>query len=315
MFEKLIQQNKSSIGSGAQYFGRSLKERPPFLSSDNKLIFLCGANQEPGKPSQRRQSLKKFIEEKVKNCRVLYAEDMFSELVRNGSSHEKNILDMECDISKIADEVIIILESYSAFCELGAFSRDDFRGKLIIINDKKFKHEESFINKGPIKAAEESDAPVFWYSMTSNGLSELDAIGTVFSGIKNHLERDRKKNRCRADLFEKDDLNLSMNKESVYLLHDIVCLMGPVSYKEIVAFFVAAFGSRDYGILKRILGILRSSGFVISYESCARKGEWIYRSNSNVMFFEYEFDLSRIIAAARITNFRSNRERFCKLKR
>lgn len=83
MLEKLICQ-ESAIGTRVKDFGRSLKERPPFLSRNDKLIFLCGANQSINNPSERRKALKKFIESSVDHCRVIYAEGVFEELSRHG---------------------------------------------------------------------------------------------------------------------------------------------------------------------------------------------------------------------------------------
>ena len=78
---------------------------------------------------------------------------MFLTLQKEG--HKGNILDVEHDISEFADHIIIILESPSAFAELGAFAHAKLRNKLIIINDKKYESENSFINLGPIKAIRE----------------------------------------------------------------------------------------------------------------------------------------------------------------
>lgn len=119
-----------------------------------KFIFLCGANKNNGEPSARRVELINFSEKHLDNCHFFLAELVFKELSNDEEEQlSDNLLDIETDLSMLADHIIIVLESYSSFTELGAFAYSkQLRKKLIIVNNTKFINEKSFINMGPIKA-------------------------------------------------------------------------------------------------------------------------------------------------------------------
>lgn len=311
MFEKLISQHNSSVGLKVKKFGQALGKSLPLFRKDNCLIFLCGANQGVNQPSERRCALKKFIESQSSGHRVVYAEAVFDELVRQGDK-DNNLLDMENDISRIVDIIVIVLESPSAVCELGAFSHSSLRSKLVVINSSCFRDQESFINKGPIEAIEKSGGSVLWYDMKGDGVSRVDGIGSIFKGLRERLDvdRDRKFKKSKIDIGS--IVPLSINKECLYLVHDIVFFMGPVSYRELVEFFISAFGKRKYDILKNILAILNSSG-MIKVDEIRVRGKFlerVYRVSIQEMYLDYSFDIMPLISAARRENFVSNPWRF-----
>lgn len=279
-----------------------VSSRPPSIGRDNQLIFLCGANQSPDTPSARRTALKRFIESTSPNHKVIYAEGVFNELSRIGG-HKKNILDLEHDISDIADRIIIILESYSAFCELGAFSHQKMRDKLIIINDSAFKDQESFINLGPIAAAAEANSPILWYPMQRDGIEKTDGIGTTYSEIIKSITTKKAPTSQKVDKV--DSFNTS--KTSLYFTHDLVYLFGPITHKELIAILETAFGKRNYDKLKNILGILKSADLI---ESRCAKNEFYYKSTSKSLFLKYSISTNSIISSFRTFHLKNNPERF-----
>lgn len=131
----------------------------------------------PGEPSERRKAIKRFVESISTEYRVIYAEGVFNELTKLG--HGMNSLDLEHEISAIADRILIVLESPSAFCELGAFAHKTLREKLIIVNDSQFEGSKSFIDTGPLAAARECKSPILWYPMAKDGVWKTDGIGAV----------------------------------------------------------------------------------------------------------------------------------------
>jgi hypothetical protein len=311
MFEKLILQPNSSVGSRVKKFGRALEKGLPFLRKENGLIFLCGANKGINTPSKRREAVKRFIESCSQDYRVVYAEPFFEEFSKDNSrKKEFNLLDLEEDISKISDLIIIILESPGSICELGAFSRALFRNKLVVINNSDYLTEDSFINGGPLKAVSDSKGRVLWYEMRSNGVTQLDGIGSVFSDIRKILGIALgRKTRSRVHKI----IPLDVDKSSLYFIHDLIHFMGPVSYVEIVRFLIALFGQDEsYDSLKKILAILKSSGMVCSSEVSTSNGkkEWVYRTLSKETYLDYEFDTYPLIASMRRENFLRNPWRF-----
>ncbi len=311
MFEKLILQPNSSVGSRVRKFRQALEKGLPFLRKENGLIFLCGANKDINTPSKRREAVKRFIESCSQDYRVVYAEPFFEEFSKENSRRKEfNLLDLEDDISSISDLIIIILESPGSICELGAFSRALFRSKLVVINNSDYLNQDSFINGGPLKAVSDGKGRVLWYEMRSNGITQLDGIGSVFADIGKILSLTLgRKTRSRVPKI----IPLGVDKPSLYFIHDVIHFMGPVSYTEIVKFLIALFGPNgSYDALKKILAILKSSEMVCSREVSTGNGkkEWVYRALSKETYLDYEFDTYPLIASMRRENFLRNPWRF-----
>lgn len=165
----------------------------------SKLVFLCGANKDKDSISERRKALIEFSKIHLRNTQFILAERMFFTLQKEGE--KGNILDVENNISKVADHIIIILESPSAFAELGAFTHTSLREKLIVINDKKYEYENSFINLGPIKAIKElpeGKQNIIHYKMRVDGIDRPDAIGEVFEPLFDLLKPKAPSKRKRT---------------------------------------------------------------------------------------------------------------------
>ena len=280
MLTVAILQSNSAVSKRLMEFGLALKANPPFLEPTDHFVFLCGANQGPGTPSARRQAIKNFIETHGQNCRTIYAERVFSEIVSLGQ--RRNALDIEDIISRVADSVLIILESESAFCELGAFSHGEIRKKLILINDSAFRASESFINTGPIAAAEEAKSPVFWYPMSNTGASTLDGIGATYAHLAKAISE---RSPSRATRIKEDLFAFPKNKISLYFVHDLVYLFGPITHKELIAVALILGGKRSYDEISEMLGILRASDLV-DRKSVA--GLAVYTSKARKTLIRYD---------------------------
>lgn len=293
---------KSAVGARLIKLGLSLKDSPPLLSRAKLLIFLCGASVAT-KPSPRRQALQRFIHSLSESHTVIYAEGVFAELVRHG--HKKNILDLEHEISEVADKILIILESESAFCELGAFAGPALREKLIIVNSSHFRSSESFINQGPIAAAQEARAPVLWYPMVASSDKALDSIGAIFPALKASLvHRNPRGERVSLEKLAR----LGMNKYSLYFVHDLVLFAGPISHEELVSVLKCLFPTeKSFDALKNLLGVLRESGLVSSHKV---KERWIVRTTGTDPFLRYGVDVAPLMASFRTYHLRTNPERY-----
>lgn len=290
---------KSAVRRRLDEFGGAVKVSPPSLSRNKQLIFLCGANSAPGTPSPRREALKKYIQGISGDYSVIYAESVFNELIKVG--HLKNALDLEHEISDIADKIIIVLESESAFCELGAFAHQALRKKLIVINDSQFREGQSFINTGPLAAMAEVKSPTLWYPM-SNIRSKVDGIGAVFFELKEALSVKPRKSTLKTDFSE-----LNTDKSSLYFIHDLVLFAGAISYKELVQILVTLFGDKRYDLLHRLLGILRAAGLITNY--MVEKNR-IYRTVGRTPFLSYASDTNALMSTFRSTLIKSYPERF-----
>ncbi|MEZ5617925.1 MAG: retron St85 family effector protein [Rhodocyclaceae bacterium] len=302
MLTRTLNHDKSAVGRRLKKFGLALRASPPFLSRANQLIFLCGANRETGIPSARREAIKRFIETMSDDYRVIYAESVFAELMKMG--HRRNALDLEHEISALADKIFIVLESPSAFCELGAFAHHSLREKLVIINDSHFKPDDSFINTGPIAAAAEAKAPILWYPMAPTGIHSLDGIGATFMGIKEAIDSKPLSGSFRVpeDLSE-----LTASKISLYFVHDLVLIAGPLSHEELVTLLISTFGKKNFDMLKHLLGVLRAANLIRSYDAL---GTWVYRSVGSRPFMRYSASVHSLMASFRRFHLRVTPERF-----
>lgn len=273
---------KRSINSGRVLL-------PPTIA---RFVFLCGANKSKDEISERRKALINFSERHLPHTYFFLAEKMFSTLREEG--HKENLLDVEHLISDFSDYVLIVLESPSAFTELGAFSHHALREKLVIINDEKFKDEESFINLGPIKAINESSGSerTICYKMSNNGIWSKDAIGDTFYKIHQLFQKPL---RSRSKAVKLEDLHpgKSFDKYSAMFLHDLIFLSGPLTHKEVIELLLHLFGKSNFNNTSHLLAILCAFG------SIERNEKGLYRSKRPECYYKYNFDLSPFIAVFR----------------
>jgi len=113
-------------------------------------IFLCG------KALGAKDSLRAEIAKALDNLpypfrySIMYPEDLFEELL-SGPFHQ-DLLSLETVLARSVDAVVLVLESYGAVAELGAFANHpQLRSKLVCVQDQRFRKAKSFINYGPLR--------------------------------------------------------------------------------------------------------------------------------------------------------------------
>lgn len=264
-----------------------------YLPSDiTKFVFLCGANKAPKIISERRKALIEFSKIHLPHTQFFLAENMFSTLKDEG--HKGNILDVENLISDFSDYILIVLESPSAFTELGAFSHDQLRAKLVVVNDFEYKDEDSFINLGPIKAIEEKSGKerIVYYKMSADGVENRDAIGDTYHQIF-ELLKDPIKSTGKAVSLESLDPSTNFDKKSAMFLHDLIYLSGPMLHKEVIELLKLIFGNNNYNKAAHLLAMLTS------FESIERNTCGLYRSKIKQPYYDFRFDTSKYISTFR----------------
>ena len=225
--------SKKVIRDRIKHFRQSILEsRAYYPKNISKFIFLCGANKNKDSISERRRALLEFSKKQLPHTQFFLAEKMFLALQQEG--HKGNILDIEHEITKFADKIIIVLESNSSFAELGAFSHTELREKLIVINNSKFQHSESFINLGPINAIKEKAGVgnIIHYKMSEEGIHKMDAIGDTFAPLFDLLKTPLKGKSSPVKLEECNPAT-NFDKYSVMFVHDLVYIGGPLAHQEL----------------------------------------------------------------------------------
>lgn len=270
---------------------------------DVQFVFLCGANIETGKPSKRREHLLDFSSKQLPYTKFFLAESIFD--VLKAGRHKENILDVENELSKFADHIIIVLESESAFCELGAFaSSHELRKKIIVINDLGLKESQSFINLGPIKAIEElpsGENKLLYYTMDKDGKIRGDGIGALFGKLHKLLHRKPKKQRRRV---KECDPNKYFTKDSLRFVHDLVYFTNPVYFTELSEIVKILFDQINNRILQKHLALL------VAIEQIVPVKENLYKSAYHMPYFEYSYlDIYDMLASFKNMYFRYDSRR------
>lgn len=293
----------SSISKKIDLFKAAIHRGCIVSPSDvSKFVFLCGANKEDGTVSERRRAIINFAKKKLPHAHIFLAEKIFPLLQNEG--HKANLLDIERNISKFADKILIVLESNSSFAELGAFCHDELRNKVIVINDIAYAKAKSFINLGPIKAIEESGGKenIILYKMSADGINKLDAIGSTFYGLHKILKEQLPE---KPAILHSDDVNPSkvFNKVSLRFIHDLIYVTGPITRVEVIEILKSLFGKNDYKKITEHIALL--SAFDAVYDI----GGNVYKSRLTKMYFEYKFDINAVIASFRNYTLKFKSER------
>lgn len=299
----LISSPKSAVWRQLDNFRIAVERKEIWRPTDDvQFVFLCGANIDSSTPSKRRQNLLDFSSRNLPYAKFFLAESIFKVLEAEGN--KVNLLDIENDLSAFSDFVIVVLESESSFCELGAFAtHKELREKMIVINDLEHKKSTSFINLGPIKAINEisGGTHVLYYKMEISGKLTGDGIGDVFHKLHALIHKEPAKKRSRA---QKYDPNENLSKDSLRFVHDLIYLSGPVSFPELSRIIKVIFSSSKEKQIHKHLGLLCAT------EQVQRSDLGLYYSLYNKPFFEYDHhDINNVIASFKNMYFRYDRGR------
>lgn len=272
-----------------------------------EFVFLCGANASNQNISARRKALMKFAETHLSDVLFFIAEDVFFTLEQE--AHKGNLLDIEDNIAEFADKIIIVLESESAFTELGFFSHTKLRNKLIVINNSKFIESKSFINMGPIKAIEETPGKerIIYYKMREDGVHKVDSIGDVYAPLYEILSRQHQKRSSPISPINLDDCNpgIHFNKKSAMMVHDLIYFSGPILHAELVEVLKIIFGSQSFNKVKEHEALL----VAINSLERSKKKHW-YKSKLRKPYYHYKFDTNSLISVYRNYMLKFYPERF-----
>ena len=119
-----------------------------YIQHSNIDLFLCGGASNKSYISNRDELRKRL--EKDKKLSIFYPEDMFMELL---SRKKYDLFTLENFLAENSDLIMIVCESPGSFTELGAFtSNEKTRRKLVVLIQKKYKNDKSFIMQGPVRS-------------------------------------------------------------------------------------------------------------------------------------------------------------------
>jgi hypothetical protein len=174
------------------------------------VIFLCGAFN-----SKSRDAIRNYLSKHSPDLDLFYAEKVWDEIATLG---HRDALQMEEDLAKLADLIIVIVESAGALTELGAFSiSPSLRKKLLPIVNKEYEHHSSFIANGPLHwiDAESDFRPTIY--------APLDMVLTAIDEIEERIKRITKSHSIKIS-----DLSTSP-KHFLFFIYDLISVIQPAS--------------------------------------------------------------------------------------
>ncbi|WP_369773132.1 retron St85 family effector protein [Thioalkalivibrio sp. ALMg3] len=296
--------NRHAVSNSLSSIRHSLHDGKITLPPKNTtFVFLCGANISRNVVSTRRQAIIDFSRHALPHSSFFIAERALDVLQKE--SHNENLIDIEHRISQFADYILIVLESPSAFTELGAFSSKELRDKLIVINDSKHEDSTSFIHLGPLKALKDAQghSRVIYYPMAPDGITYLDAVGETFATLSALLP-PRVRRSTRLPPSDADPAS-HCTKSAALFLHDLIYIAGPIKHAEVIKLCRNVFDpDGSYNNVRILLGIL------VAFDAVTRCTEGLYRSTRSEPYLKYNLDINSIVAQFRTLHLKNNPERF-----
>lgn len=159
------------------------------VNQSKTTIFLCGADIRNNKTARARMA--EILNENPRFS-LLYPEDIFDDLLA-GQGHY-SLLELENILADSVDCIIIFPESPGSFAEIGAFSNNEkLAKKMIVLSNKKYKYDKSFINYGPyrlIKRSKSGKVININYDDLSHPINKIN----IYRNVNVHISQIKKNN-------------------------------------------------------------------------------------------------------------------------
>jgi len=177
-------------------------------------VFLCGAS------TSKRDTVRDMLNSAFKKdakFNTVYPEYIFASIL---GKKGYNLLELEDDLARQVDLIILPLEGIGTYCELGAFAvNKSLLPKIVVINERTYEKYKSFINLGPVDLIKKQKPKnVIYYDKGK----EKDIIDKVVKMAR--LKRYEKKIS-----YELDNL-FNLSRLILYL----IAVFHPISIDEII---------------------------------------------------------------------------------
>jgi len=204
------------------------------------LVLACGRRPNPTLPGGRDRILE-YMKRHLKMYEFFMAEWVFQLLAK---SDNRNLLEVEAGLSDYCDCLLIVLESESTYAELGAFAiQDKLAENMLVVNDRGFEREESFISMGPIDRVDRLSrfGPTIYV--------DPDCILRAAPEIVARLQSAQPKKGTGFRVSDAESFAGLEPKIRMLLLLDMIALFHPVSHKEIIHILKCVFGGGKYEVI------------------------------------------------------------------
>ena len=186
--------------------------------------------------------------------------------------HYCNLLTFEEDLSQLASLVVIILESYGAVAELGAFIvNEKIKNKLVIVLTDKHAEAKSFITLGLLSHLNEEVILAYDWDYKDIKETAKNELPILSKDIEKII-----KNR------KIEHVNINNSGHIAYIIHELIILFKALTSKEIYDFLKQLKLNIEIKTVKKCLYLL----YLLDLTKSRRKG--------NRQFFIAKCDISRV---------------------
>lgn len=132
--------------------------------------------------AQLRVALIEYVESELHHQSTLGEHRGVAEMADKNFGDLSTVVLSEVAMVNDAEAVVILPCSPGSFCELGAWSaRDDIAKKMLILADKRFRSQKSYVKLGVFKLAEDAGAKIEWLDYSDVNRAKIL--------VKSHVER------------------------------------------------------------------------------------------------------------------------------
>lgn len=260
-----------------------------------KFVFLCGKDYNDKFNLSNRGVIEEYIKSLDKNIKFVLSERVLK--ILDPSDNPPDLVLFEEVLAELSDAFILFLESMGTSCELGAFTYDDnqFKEKLIIVEDHKFINDTSFLNQGAIAKAKANNSLVLYSHLENGGLLSSDDLRLSIKNMVYDFRSIKSTNRRYINLQNDKVL---LNSFAIEIL-ELINLFQPISkkdlldvYKHIKGFNSFTFAKSDNKVFKKtvqfswILALLNDSGLINVSDSGKRI------TSKQLVNYSFMFDIS-----------------------
>lgn len=179
-----------------EQIAKIVQERIFVPRSEKKVtIFLCGG--EISNQSNARSKMATIFS-KYSRYELLYPEDLFDDLLAGQGQH--SLLELENILADSVDAIVLFPESPGSFAELGAFSNNkELAKKMVVVANKKFKSDKSFINYGPnrlIKSSKTGKITNINYDLLSDEIEQ----NRIYKRINDYVTQIKQKHPVEKNI-------------------------------------------------------------------------------------------------------------------
>lgn len=244
---------KVEFGDIARQVGDCARTGRVLLERDARLVFVFGAKPNPGRPGARDYFVT-YARKHIPWAYFFLAEDYF-EVYSGDSAYD--LLSIEEDLADYSDCLLLFLESESTIAELGAFAIDNKLCKnMVVVNEALHRGSDSFIAKGPLAKIERKSsfgAPIY---------VGMEHVLTIVAEVEGRLERLRGYRARHIDVESSEAFNDEEPKNRMLFLYQIVLLLAPVRFGELIGFLESMYGKKGGYKVDADIDMLKTLGLL-----------------------------------------------------